>query len=73
MKAKKSQPWQIDILKEVTEGFPQNVYYVTKNRTKLVAYYPEGNKDAFQILKNQMTFSTRYRKFEVIATGLNGL
>ena len=68
-----SQPWQIDILKEVTEGFPQNVYYVNKNRTKLVAYYPEGDKDAFQILKNPMTFSTRYRQFELIAKGLNGL
>ena len=68
-----SQSWQIDILKEVTEGFPQNVYYVTKNRTKLVAYYPEGDKDAFQILDNPMTFSTRYRQFELIAKGLNGL
>ena len=68
-----SQPFQIDILKEVTPGFPQNVYYVNKNRTKLVAYYPEGDKDAFQILKNPMTFSTRYRQFELIAKGLNGL
>ncbi|MEK9699069.1 MAG: hypothetical protein VW270_25050 [Candidatus Poseidoniales archaeon] len=68
-----SQKWQIDILKEVTEGFPQNVYYVTKNRTKLIAYYPEGDKDAFKILDNPMTFSTRYRQFELIAKGLNGL
>ena len=68
-----SQKWQIDILKEVTEGFPQNVYYVTKNRTKLIAYYPEGDKDAFKILDNLMTFSTRYRQFELIAKGLNGL
>lgn len=71
--AKKIQEWQIEILKEVTPGFPQNVYYVNKNRTKLVAYYPEGNKDAFKILENPMTFSTRYRKFELIASGLNGL
>ena len=68
-----SQPWQIDILKEITEGFPQNYYYVTKNRTKLVAFYPEGDKDAFRILKNPMTFSTRYRQFELVAKGLNGL
>jgi hypothetical protein len=68
-----SQKWQIDILKEVTEGFPQNVYYVTKNRTKLVAFYPEGDKDAFKILDNPMTFSTRYRQFELVAKGLNGL
>ena len=68
-----SQPFQTDILKEVTEGFPQNVYYVTKNRTKLIAYYPEGDEDAFKILDNPMTFSTRHRQFELIAKGLNGL
>ena len=68
-----SQPFQTDILKETTVGFPQNVYYVTKNRTKLIAFYPEGNPDAFQILKNPMTFSTRYRQFELVAKGLNGL
>lgn len=70
---KKIQEWQIEILKEVTEGFPQNVYYVNKHRTKLVAFYPEGDKDAFKILENPMTFSTRYRKFEVVASGLNSL
>ena len=68
-----SQPFQTDILKEVTPGFPQNVYHVTKNRTKLIAYYPEGDKDSFQILDNPMTFSTRYRQFELVAKGLNGL
>ena len=70
---KKCQENQIEILKETTEGFRQNVYYVTKNRTKLVAFYPEGDKDAFIIYKTAKTFSTRYRQFEVIATGLNGL
>ena len=70
---KKCQEWQIEILKEVTEGFPQNHYYVTKNRTKLVAFYPGDDKDAFVVYETPMTFSTRYRKFEVIATGLNGL
>lgn len=70
---KKCQHWQIEILKEVTEGFKQNHYYVTKNRTKLVAFYPEDDKDAFVIYEKPMSFSTRYRKFEVIATGLNGL
>lgn len=68
-----SQKWQIDILKEVTEGFPQNVYYVTKNRTKLIAYYPEGDKDAFKIYNAPKSFSTRYRTFEVVAQGLNSL
>ena len=68
-----SQPFQTDILREVTPGFPQNVYYVTKNRTKLLAFYPEGDPDAFKILDNPMTFSTRYREFELVAKGLNGL
>jgi hypothetical protein len=70
---KKCQDWQIEILKEVTEGLKQNHYYVTKNRTKLVAFYPENDKDAFVIYKTPKNFSTRFRKFEVIATGLNGL
>lgn len=69
----KCQPNQIEILKEVTEGLKQNHYYVTSNRTKLVAFYPEGDKDAFVIYKTPKNFSTRYRKFEVIATGLNSL
>lgn len=73
-----SQAWQIDMLKEVTgevDGFryPENVYYVTQNGTKLVAYYPEGNKDGFTIFKKPMRFSKKGRKFEVIAKGLNGL
>ena len=70
---KKCQDWQIEILKEVTEGLKQNYYYVTKNRTKLVAFYPEGDKDAFVVYKKPKSFSTRYRKFEVIASGLNSL
>jgi len=40
MMKKKIQEWQIEILKEITEGFPPNHYYVNKNRTKLVAFYP---------------------------------
>ena len=68
-----SQPFQTDILREITPGFPQNVYYVINNRTKLIAYYPEGDPDAFKILDNPMTFSTRHRQFELIAKGLNGL
>ena len=68
-----SQKWQTDILREITPGFPQNVYYVINNRTKLIAYYPEGNSDAFEILENPLTFSTKDRKFEIIAKGLNGL
>ena len=56
----------IEILKEVTKGLPQNVYYVRGDR--LVAYYPEGNKDAFVIYKTPLKhFSKRYRKFETIA------
>jgi len=70
---KKCQDFQIEILKEVTEGFQPNHYYVTKKRTKLVAFYPGDDKDAFVIYKTPKNFSTRYRKFEVIATGLNGL
>ena len=68
-----SQPWQIDILKEVTPGFPQNHYYVTNNRTRLVAFYPGDDKDKFVIYKKPFTFDPRYRKFEVIAKGLNSL
>jgi len=70
---KKCQEWQIEILKEVTEGLHQSHYYVTNNRTKLVAFYPEDRKDDFIVYKKPMRFSTRYRKFEVIATGLNSL
>lgn len=70
---KKTQPWQIDILKETTPGFPQNVYYVNQNGTKLVAFYPEGDKDAFTVYKTPLTFSKRYRTFETIARGLNSL
>lgn len=56
----------IEILKEVTKGLPQNVYYVRGDR--LVAFYPEGNKDAFIIYKQPLKhFSKRYRKFEKIA------
>ena len=69
----KMQDWQIEILKEVTDGFPQNHYYVTKNRTKLIAFYPKDDKDAFVVYEKPMNFSTRYRKFEVIASGLNSL
>ena len=60
----------IDILKETTKDFPAHVYYVRGD--KLVAFYPEGNKDAFVIYKKPMRFSKRYRKFEKIAT-VNGL
>lgn len=70
---KKCQDWQIEILKEVTEGLHQSHYYVTQNRTKLVAYYPEDRKDEFVVFEKPKSFSTRYRKFEVIATGLNSL
>jgi hypothetical protein len=73
MMKKKIQEWQIEILKEITEGFPPNHYYVNKNRTKLVAFYPGDDKDKFVIYKTPKNFSTRYRKFEVIATGLNSL
>ena len=73
-----SQPWQIDIIKEVTgtvDGFryPENVYYVTQNGTKLVAFYPEGDKDAFVVYNKPMKFDKRGRKFETIAKGLNSL
>lgn len=70
---KKCQDWQIEILKEITEGLHQSHYYVTKGRTKLVAYYPEDRKDEFVVYNKPMRFDTRYRKFEVIATGLNSL
>ena len=70
---KKIQDWQIEILKEVTEGFPQNHYYVTNRRTKLVAFYPKDDKDKFVIYEKPMRFDPRYRKFEVIASGLNSL
>jgi hypothetical protein len=70
---KKCQEWQIEILKEVTEGLHQSHYYVTNNRTKLVAFYPEDRKDEFKIFNKPKSFSTRYRQFEVIATGLNSL
>ena len=56
---------KIEILRETTEGFPQNVYYVKGDR--LVAYYPEGDKDAFRIYDTPMRFSKRYRTFETIA------
>lgn len=57
---------KIEILKEVTPGLPQNVYYV--RGTSLVAFYPEGDKDAFRIYKTPLKhFSKRYRKFETIA------
>jgi hypothetical protein len=56
---------KIEILRETTEGFPANVYYVRGD--KLVAYYPEGNKDAFKIYDTPMSFSKRYRTFETIA------
>lgn len=67
---------QIDVLKEVTgtaDGFryPENVYYVRGD--KLVAFYPEGNKDAFVIYDKPKKFDKRRRKFEVIAKGLNSL
>jgi hypothetical protein len=68
-----SQKFQTDIMREITAGFPQNVYYVINNRTKLIAYYPEGDPDAFKILENTMDFSTKGRQFELIAKGLNGL
>jgi hypothetical protein len=68
-----SQKFQTDIMREITAGFPQNVYYVINNRTKLIAYYPEGDPDAFKILENPMDFSTKGRQFELIAKGLNGL
>lgn len=73
-----SQPWQIDMLKEVTGtvgGFtyPENVYYVSQNGTKLVAFYPEGDKDGFVVFEKPMKFDKRGRKFEVIAKGLNSL
>ena len=56
---------KIEILRETTKGFPQNVYYVKGDR--LVAYYPEGDKDAFKIYDTPMRFSKRYRTFETIA------
>lgn len=55
----------IKILKEVTAGFPQNVYYVRGDR--LVAYYPAGKQDLFRIYKKPMRFCKRYRKFETLA------
>ena len=56
----------IEILKEVTSGLPQNVYYV--EGTTLRAFYPEGNKDAFKIYAQPLkNFSKRYRNFELIA------
>lgn len=70
---KKIQDWQIEILKEVTEGYPQNHYYVTNRRTKLVAFYPGDDKDKFVVYNKPMRFDARYRKFEVIASGLNSL
>ena len=73
MKTRKTQPWQIDILKETTPGLPQNVYYVNQNRTKLVAFYPEGDKDAFIKYSVAKSLSTRYLTFEVVAQGLNSL
>lgn len=61
----------IEILKEVTPGFPQNVYYVEGNTLR--AFYPEGNKDAFKIFSQPLKgFSKRFRKFELIAK-VNGL
>jgi len=70
---KKCQDWQIEILKETTPGLHSGHYYVTKGRTKLVAYYPEDRKDEFIAYNKPKNFSTRYRKFEVVATGLNSL
>lgn len=70
---KKIQDWQIEILKETTPGYPQNFYYVNQQRTKLVAFYPEGDKDAFTVYNTPLKFSARGRKFEVIASGLNSL
>jgi hypothetical protein len=70
---KKIQKWQIEILKEITEGCAENVYYVNEYRTKLVAFYPEGDKDAFVIYESPKPFSAKGRKFEVIASGLNCL
>ena len=56
---------KIEILRETTKGFPQNVYYVRGD--KLVAFYPEGDKDAFKIYETPMSFSKRYRTFETTA------
>lgn len=69
-------PAQIDILKEVTGTignfrYPENIYYVRGDR--LVAYYPEGDKDSFVIYEKPMKFDKRGRKFETIAKGLNSL
>jgi hypothetical protein len=62
---------KIDILEETTPGFPKNVYYVRGD--KLIAYYPEGDKDAFRIYETPLSFSKRYRTFKTIAKGLNSL
>ena len=56
----------IEQLKEVTgtvDGFryPENHYYVNKKTGKLVAYYPEGNPDAFVIYEIPLTFSKTRR------------
>ena len=56
----------IEILREVTPGLPQNVYYV--EGTTLRAFYPAANKDAFKIYNTPLkNCSKRYRKCEVIA------
>ena len=66
---------RVHVLKEVTGtvgGFryPENVYYVRGDR--LVAFYPEGNQDAFVKYIKPMKFDKRGRKFETIAK-TNGL
>ena len=57
-------------LKEITEGFPQNHYYLRGG--KLIAFYPANEPELFKIYDKPFFFDKRYRQFETIAV-TNGL
>lgn len=56
------------VIQEITKNadYPNHVYVVTDDKSKLVAYIKAGTKDVIKFNK-PMRFSTSYRKFRVIS------